>query len=158
MSAPRSLFEYTSFSWQQSALHGQSYEEALISTVDDFRFEGDAVPEISIQSTKLIRSKSSIHHVRSTGHMITAQQDSSVTAMFPLQGRQIVDDGDEVSGAGLDQSLTLRPSRRSTWVKPQSTKLFEAVMLKVPEEFVGTRALRVPAQRERAAAMVGDCA
>lgn len=107
-----------------------------------FRFEGDAAPELSIQSAKLGRSGASLHRVRSTGHSISVERDTNVTAMFPLRGRQVVEIRRDIHEATSDSSLTLRPSQRTTRVRGEGTGAFEAVMLKLPLAMLERQAFR----------------
>ncbi|GGG83080.1 AraC family transcriptional regulator [Salipiger pallidus] len=125
-------FDYKAFNWRQSARYDRAYRDILISRVDTFRFEGEAAPELAIQSAQLSATGASIHRVRSTGHDISVGRDSDVTAMFPLCGRQTVACRKGTFEAGTSRSLTLRPSERSTQVRADGARAFEAVMLKAP--------------------------
>jgi AraC-like DNA-binding protein len=123
---------YSSAGWTRRHPRDEGYRQLLVSDPLDFALEPDRVGRLAVATAVLPVSGARLHHVTSSGHMIEAEDTTSLTIMMPVVGALGVETASADFRVTAGESLTLRPSRRRTRVAGTDREPFEAIMLKVP--------------------------
>ena len=147
---------YSTAEWRSAHPRDEGYRQLLVSEPIDFALAPETVAQLSVSTAILPVSGARLHHITSSGHMIEAEDTTSLTIMMPIVGTLVVKTGSGDFRLAAGGSLTLRPSRRRTQVAGSGGKPFEAYMLKVPANVFGTMDGQTLPRRGREFAAVED--
>lgn len=123
---------YSAAEWTSVHPRDDGYRQLLVSDPIDFALVPDTVAKLSVATAILPVSGARLHHITSSGHMIEAEDTTSLSIMMPIVGALKVESGNADFRLVAGESLTLRPSRRRTQVAGSGGEPFEAIMFKVP--------------------------
>lgn len=123
---------YSAAEWRSAHPRDDGYRQLLVSDPIDFALVPDIVAKLSVATAILPVSGARLHHITSSGHMIEAEDTTSLSIMMPIVGALKVEAGNAEIRLVAGESLTLRPSRRRTQVAGSGGAPFEAIMFKVP--------------------------